>query len=162
MPIASIGIRHILIKYGLEDSELYTYCLYIPYLLTGSFICINKWYEKIYQIYNKIGVFRIPVICMCLIAMILIRQLSGKGLVFDSWVATVLVFCFACMFIFRIVEKIGLVHLFKNDLLSYIFASIIVLAGVILFAFVYQLIEKKVKELYSRHKKSKEEIKATQ
>lgn len=42
------------------------------------------------------------------------------------------------MFIFRIVEKLGLIHIVENDFLSYCFASVIVIIGTVVFSTVMQ------------------------
>ncbi|MCD7854417.1 MAG: acyltransferase [Clostridiales bacterium] len=49
------------------------------------------------------------------------------------------------LFIFRIIEKLRLVHIFEQDMLSYITACLLVIAGVIMFASAYKAVEKKYK-----------------
>lgn len=44
----------------------------------------------------------------------------------------------AHMFIFRVLEKIKLLHVFTNEILSYILASVLVLVGVTAFAYIVQ------------------------
>ena len=49
------------------------------------------------------------------------------------------------MIIYRIFEKMSFIHLFKNDLISYVFISIAVIGGSIIFAKCANCILNKVK-----------------
>ena len=44
------------------------------------------------------------------------------------------------MFIYRCVEKLHLLHLFSNDILSYVFSSVIIIIGAIIFYYILKRI----------------------
>lgn len=74
---------------------------------------------------------------------LLIYAISFKSQILDNkftkFIGNISMEMYLChMVIFRIVEKMNLLHLFDNNLLSYIFASIIVILGSICTAIVFQ------------------------
>lgn len=58
------------------------------------------------------------------------------------------------MVIFRGLEKIGCLHLLSNDIMSYIFALILVIIGAIVFSYILQRVLKHV-SIYINKKRSK-------
>lgn len=61
------------------------------------------------------------------------------------------------MFVFRIIEKIGIKHPFKSDILSFIFISILTILGAITFSYISQKIINFITNKISKFCKSKNE-----
>ena len=59
------------------------------------------------------------------------------------------------MVIYRVFEKLHLIHIFENDLLSYIFTSIGVICGSVIFSICAKLLLNKI-EIYLKERRLKE------
>ena len=64
------------------------------------------------------------------------RLLDNKITKFLSNISMEIYLCH--MFIFRIIEKMGIIHLFKSETLSFIFTSVLTIIGAILFSYIAQ------------------------
>ena len=59
------------------------------------------------------------------------------------------------MVIYRVLEKLHLIHIFENDLLSYIFTSIAVICGSVIFSVCAKLLLNKI-EIYLKERRLRE------
>lgn len=97
LPFAGIALRKLVVHFLGDSGLLYTYILYMPYMITGMLICKEKWFEKAYLKIKCFKLYKVAAL-LCIVAVVAVRTiLDGSALSFDCWLSAILIFCIAVL-----------------------------------------------------------------